>query len=142
MGLHVYAEKSTQEKARRKADKVVLEAKIAAVWRWADAVGDGELGPTELQRLADRVGSNWNQAEGRVSTAEEMLAAEPDAVAGASPRENEEAAAPDAVAVEEGSAAAAAPRKSSSTSSSSSSPLPSPSSSSSAKVVSNSPLAS
>ena len=33
----------------------LLEAKIAAVWRWTDAVEDGELGPTELQRLADRV---------------------------------------------------------------------------------------
>eukprot|EP01045_Picozoa_sp_COSAG04_P008202 COSAG04_NODE_450_length_14158_cov_17.389573_12_plen_332_part_00 len=42
-------------KAEEKADAAVLEAKIAAVWRWADTIADGELGATELLRLADRV---------------------------------------------------------------------------------------
>ena len=41
---------------KEKADVAVLDAKIAAVWRWADAVDDGELGPTEVERLADRAG--------------------------------------------------------------------------------------
>eukprot|EP01045_Picozoa_sp_COSAG04_P013916 COSAG04_NODE_1013_length_8768_cov_10.694544_4_plen_626_part_00 len=45
--------------AHAKADAAVLEAKIAAVWRWADAAGNGALGPTELRRLADRVGEQY-----------------------------------------------------------------------------------
>ena len=45
--------------AHAKADAAVLEAKIAAVWRWADAAGNGALGPTELRRLADRVGEEY-----------------------------------------------------------------------------------
>jgi hypothetical protein len=41
--------------AKEPADAVVLEARIAAVWRWADAVGDGELGHVELIRLVERL---------------------------------------------------------------------------------------
>ena len=33
----------------------MLEAKIDAVWGWADAVADGSLGREELERLADAV---------------------------------------------------------------------------------------
>ena len=32
-----------------------LEAKIGAVWKWANTVVDDELGTTELRRLADHV---------------------------------------------------------------------------------------
>eukprot|EP01045_Picozoa_sp_COSAG04_P008194 COSAG04_NODE_450_length_14158_cov_17.389573_4_plen_633_part_00 len=49
--LYMYA---TVPHLKEKAEAAVLEAKIAAVWRWADTVADGELGPTELRRLADR----------------------------------------------------------------------------------------
>ena len=35
--------------------EAVLEARIGAVWKWADTVADGELGTAELSRLADRV---------------------------------------------------------------------------------------
>ena len=45
-----------QKELTETKDAAVLEAKIAAVWRWADTLGDGELGRTELMRLADRVG--------------------------------------------------------------------------------------
>eukprot|EP01045_Picozoa_sp_COSAG04_P020613 COSAG04_NODE_2126_length_4738_cov_39.131494_2_plen_742_part_00 len=53
-----HPERTAKMHAKGKADAAVLDAKIAAVWRWADTVADGELGPTELQRLADRVGYN------------------------------------------------------------------------------------
>eukprot|EP01045_Picozoa_sp_COSAG04_P002611 COSAG04_NODE_96_length_26486_cov_136.642817_15_plen_1257_part_00 len=46
---------TTTPDLQERADAAVLEAKIAAVWRWADAVEDGDLGATELRRLADRV---------------------------------------------------------------------------------------
>eukprot|EP01045_Picozoa_sp_COSAG04_P021972 COSAG04_NODE_2419_length_4162_cov_3.588481_4_plen_550_part_00 len=45
---------ATVPQLKEAAEAAVLEAKIAAVWRWADTVADGELGPTELRRLADR----------------------------------------------------------------------------------------
>jgi hypothetical protein len=54
-------EKNAEVEARMRADAketaeaVVLEARIAAVWRWADAVGDGELGQVELIRLVERL---------------------------------------------------------------------------------------
>lgn len=41
--------------AKETADAVVLEAKIAAVWRWTDAVDDGKLGEVELIRLVERL---------------------------------------------------------------------------------------
>ena len=34
---------------------LLLDAKIAAVWEWADTTGRGDLGPAQLQRLAGRV---------------------------------------------------------------------------------------
>ena len=37
----------------------MLEAKIDAVWGWADAVADGTLGRDELERLADAVEPQW-----------------------------------------------------------------------------------
>eukprot|EP01045_Picozoa_sp_COSAG04_P004117 COSAG04_NODE_175_length_21521_cov_167.404071_9_plen_1287_part_00 len=70
--LHVAAMPELKEQA----DATVLDAKIAAVWRWADAVEDGNLGATELQRLADRVvpdGSQSNTAEVKYKKACEAL---------------------------------------------------------------------
>eukprot|EP01043_Picozoa_sp_COSAG02_P009000 COSAG02_NODE_299_length_25349_cov_53.762020_2_plen_388_part_00 len=40
----------------KERDEAVLEARIEAVWRWADTVEDGEIGTIELRRLASRVG--------------------------------------------------------------------------------------
>eukprot|EP01045_Picozoa_sp_COSAG04_P004436 COSAG04_NODE_192_length_20873_cov_26.172957_12_plen_1541_part_00 len=42
---------------RRQADTAVMEAKIEAVWRWADNNADGTLNRTELDHLAAQVGS-------------------------------------------------------------------------------------
>ena len=42
---------------------MVLNAKIAAVWRWADTVTDGQLGPIELQRLSDAAGIRGSSAD-------------------------------------------------------------------------------
>ena len=49
------------------ADAVVLEARIAAVWRWADAVDDGELGEVELSRLVERLAEKKSQRRDDVS---------------------------------------------------------------------------
>ena len=46
----------TNESLREKAKAAVFDAKVIAVWEWSDHLSDGELGPTELTRLADRVG--------------------------------------------------------------------------------------
>eukprot|EP01045_Picozoa_sp_COSAG04_P014294 COSAG04_NODE_1061_length_8505_cov_15.541042_2_plen_1164_part_00 len=46
------------EELKRKADTAVLDLQIAAVWRWVDTVGDGNLGPTQLRRLAEHVGDS------------------------------------------------------------------------------------
>eukprot|EP01045_Picozoa_sp_COSAG04_P020151 COSAG04_NODE_2033_length_4964_cov_102.344913_4_plen_212_part_00 len=54
--LHAALLLTTAPELKEKADAAVLDAKIAAVWRWADVVEDGNLGATELERLADRVG--------------------------------------------------------------------------------------
>ena len=54
--------------AKEKADAVVLEAKIAAVWRWADAVGDGELGQVELIRLVERLADDPKYAAQEAET--------------------------------------------------------------------------
>eukprot|EP01045_Picozoa_sp_COSAG04_P005468 COSAG04_NODE_254_length_18809_cov_8.025869_26_plen_564_part_00 len=56
--MHPWALYFTVPRLKEKADAALLEAKIAAVWRWADTVADGELNATELRRLADRVYSN------------------------------------------------------------------------------------
>ena len=49
-------------------EAAVLEAKINAVWGWADAVADGTLGRDELQRLADALGSSLWDLCGRLGT--------------------------------------------------------------------------
>ena len=46
----------THQHLQEKADGAVLDAKIAAVWDWANILDDEALGRTELTRLADRVG--------------------------------------------------------------------------------------
>ena len=46
----------TDREAEEAMERGVLEAKSDAGWQWADTVADGELGLTELKRLADRVG--------------------------------------------------------------------------------------
>ena len=51
-----HPERTAKMYGHLKADAAVLEAKIAAVWRWADTVADGEIGRTELIRLGDRAG--------------------------------------------------------------------------------------
>eukprot|EP01045_Picozoa_sp_COSAG04_P005032 COSAG04_NODE_227_length_19396_cov_29.887547_13_plen_1562_part_00 len=70
------------------ADAAVLEAKIAAVWRWADAVECGFVGATELRRLADRVvttdrhGNSITDAEEKYKELCEALGLRPRAVLG------------------------------------------------------------
>jgi hypothetical protein len=55
--------------AKETADAVVLEAKIDAMWRWADAVGDGELGQVELIRVVERIADDpKNAAQAKTKT--------------------------------------------------------------------------
>lgn len=56
-----------------KGDAAVLQAQILLVWRWADVMEDGQLGPTELRRLADHVGDADFDAERNYQTICEAL---------------------------------------------------------------------
>jgi hypothetical protein len=51
-----HPERTAKMHTEVKVQQALLEAKIEAVWRWADTVADSDLGTTELRRLASRVG--------------------------------------------------------------------------------------
>ena len=59
--------------AQGQISAALLKAKIAAVWRWADTVADGDLGCTELQRLADRVDMSYANVCGALGLDSETL---------------------------------------------------------------------
>ena len=54
--------KDALPEVERQADAAVLEAKIEAVWLWADSVADGVLERAELDRLAAAIDSRGRVA--------------------------------------------------------------------------------
>eukprot|EP01045_Picozoa_sp_COSAG04_P004428 COSAG04_NODE_192_length_20873_cov_26.172957_4_plen_631_part_00 len=70
------AMKDAPAEAERKADAAVLEAKIEAVWRWADSVGDGALNRIALERLSGKVGEETDNAKIKLNKMYAMMQAE------------------------------------------------------------------